>query len=172
MTPGGFLLHHVEGESDRCRNQAIAQVCAVCSHQRLESHLSTLREKRARILDVFLDGVISKQDRDARLGKIDRDIAMVQESLADCSPAPEVDISHLIEAFAPLVEWEYWTRDQKRSVLATIAPDIRVANYEVTALRLNPTLFSNDNTHRAMGHFVAERPLVYFPLDAGHRSAS
>jgi site-specific DNA recombinase len=131
--------------------QRQARQCSANRIQRLEYQISNLREKRARVLEAFLDGVISKEDRDARLKTVDRDLLMVQESLADCSPTPEIDIKQLIEAFAPLVEWEHWTRDQKRSVLSTIAPDIRVANYEVTALSLNSTLFSNDDTHRGTG---------------------
>jgi hypothetical protein len=34
----------------------------------------------------------------------------------------------------------------KRAVLAALAPEIRVANYEVESLGLNPELFSNEHT--------------------------
>ena len=62
------------------------------------------------------------------------------------APTPALDTAKLIEAFAPLGEWEYWTRDQKRSVLSALVPDIRVADYRVESLGLNPIFFSNENT--------------------------
>ena len=57
-----------------------------------------------------------------------------------------MDVDQLVEIFAPLGEWETWNRDQKRQVLATLAPEIRVANYNVECLGLNPALFSNSDT--------------------------
>jgi hypothetical protein len=57
----------------------------------------------------------------------------------------------LIETLAPLAEWEYWTRDQKRQVLSTLVPDIRVADYKVESLGLNSGLFSNEDTHKGKG---------------------
>ena len=44
------------------------------------------------------------------------------------SPSVRFDLALLIEAFSPLVEWDSWSRDQKRSVLAALVPDIRVAD--------------------------------------------
>jgi hypothetical protein len=115
--------------------------------QRLTAEVNALREKRGRIVEAFLDAAIDREDRDLRLGTIDKDIRSVQELLARINPAVIVDLAALVEAFSPLVEWEYWTRDQKRSVLASIAPDIRVADYEIEGLGLNPAIFSNESTH-------------------------
>jgi hypothetical protein len=116
--------------------------------QRLAAEVSSLREKRGRVLDAFLDGVIHREERDSRLGAVDRAIHTAQEILMRSSPAARVDLRLLIEAFSPLVEWEYWSRDQKRSVLAALVPDIRVADYQIAALGLNPTIFSNDDSRR------------------------
>ena len=79
---------------------------------------------------------------------MDRDIQTAQGILIRSSPAAPVDLSLLIEAFSPLLEWGLWSRDQKRSVLAALVPDIRVADYQIAALGLNPALFSNDDTRR------------------------
>ena len=109
--------------------------------------MNTLREKRGRIVEAFLDAAIDREDRDLRLGTIDKDIRSVQGLLARINHAAIVDLAALVQAFSPLVEWEYWTRDQKRSVLASIAPDIRVADYKIEGLGLNPAIFSNESTH-------------------------
>ena len=113
--------------------------------QRLVAQISSLREKRGRVMDAFLEGAIGRDDRNSRLATIDRDTQSAQDLLSRSNPSALVDLESLAEAFAPLLEWEYWTRDQKRSVLATIIPDIRVADYQVTALGLHPSIFSNEN---------------------------
>ena len=62
------------------------------------------------------------------------------------------DTGKLIEAFAPLVEWEYWTRDQMGQVPSRLSyPDIRVSDYKVDSLGLSSSLFSNEDTHRGRG---------------------
>ena len=114
--------------------------------QRLSTDLVSLREKRTRVMDAFFDGTIRREERDSRLAAIDREIQAAQHLLMGSVPSGVVDLDSLIEAFSPLLEWEYWSREQKRTVLATLVPEIRVADYRVTALGLNPSIFSNDNT--------------------------
>jgi hypothetical protein len=80
------------------------------------------------------------------------------------APTPSLDTAKLIDAFAPLGEWEYWTRDQKRSVLSALVPDIRVADYEVESLGLNPSAFSNNGTRTAAGYFITTPQKVYLPV--------
>ena len=116
--------------------------------QRLVAQVSSLREKRGRVMDAFLEGAIGREDRNSRLAVIDRDTQLAQDLITRSNPAVLITLKSLVEAFAPLLEWEYWSRDQKRSVLATIVPDIRVADYQVTALGLHPSIFSKENTRR------------------------
>jgi hypothetical protein len=66
------------------------------------------------------------------------------------------DVGLLSEALAPLAEWCYWSRDQKRKLLATLVPDIRVADYEIESLGLSPAIFSNENTR--MGKDSSRQP--------------
>jgi DNA invertase Pin-like site-specific DNA recombinase len=115
---------------------------------RLAAEVTSLQEKRARVVDVFLDGAIGRDDRNLRLATIDRDIQATQGLLTHCNPAALIDLESLVEAFAALPEWEYWTREHKRSLLAAMVPDIRVADYEVVALGLDLTMFSNNDTRR------------------------
>ena len=116
--------------------------------QRLTSEISVLRRKRERVIDGFIEGVIENRERDNRLTTIDNSIRVAQDALTREAVDTPLDTGKLIEAFAPLAEWEYWTRDQKRQVLSTLVPDIRVADYKVESLGLNSALFSNEDTHR------------------------
>ena len=96
-----------------------------------------LHRKRERVIDSFVESVIESWERDKRLTAIDEGIRAAQDALAREAGHAPLDAAKLIEAFAPLGEWEYWTRDQKRQILSTLVPDIRVANYEIESLGLN-----------------------------------
>jgi DNA invertase Pin-like site-specific DNA recombinase len=129
------------------RNQANDSAAVI---QRLTSEISTLQARRLRVIDSFVEGIIEREERDRRLALFDRDIKTAGESLLREAPAAPLDLVALLEAFAPLGEWEHWTRDQKRLVLASIVPEIRVADYKVESIGLNPYLFSNENTRPGM----------------------
>jgi site-specific DNA recombinase len=114
--------------------------------QRLSLQLTRLREKRSRVLEAFLDGVISREERDQRLVSIDREILSSQTLLMQSTPPVGVSADSLSEAFSVLFEWKFWNREQKRSVLATLTPEIRVADYEVMSIGVSPVIFSNEGT--------------------------
>lgn len=114
--------------------------------QTLNSEINFLRRKRERVIDGFIEGVIANRERDERLAIIERGIRVAQDALVREAGDVPVDARTIIEAFAPVAEWEYWTRDQKRQVLSTLVPDIRVADYSVESLGLNPAIFSNEDT--------------------------
>jgi DNA invertase Pin-like site-specific DNA recombinase len=116
--------------------------------QQVNAEISGLCRKRQRVIDSFIDGTIDKPERDQRLGPIDAGIRTRQETLSRNEVGPALDMEKLIAAFAPLAEWEFWTRDEKRRVLSALIPDIRVADYKVDSLGLNPTIFSAEDTRR------------------------
>ncbi len=116
--------------------------------QRLTTEITSLRARRSRVVDSFVDGTIDREERDRRAAVCDRDLQRAQEALLGQTPADGLDTRSLVDTFAPLAEWEYWSRDQKRTVLATLVPDIRVADYKIESLGLNPSFFSNENTRR------------------------
>jgi len=124
--------------------------------QSLNADMHNLRQKRERVLEAFFDGTISREERKLRLESIDRDIQSIHELLMLNNTPSAVTLESLVKNFAPLVEWQYWTRDQKRTVLTALVPDIRVADYHVTALGIDPTLFSNE--HSRMGTDSSRRP--------------
>jgi hypothetical protein len=76
---------------------------------------------------------------------VDHNMQIGRDLLVREKPTESFNLATMVEAFAPLTEWEYWTRDQKRSVLATLVPDIRVADYRIETIGLSPATFSNEN---------------------------
>jgi Recombinase len=100
---------------------------SVVRMQRLTSALANARHRRERVIDTFLDEVISREEQE--------------------KPLVSADLSTLAEVLAPLAEWDFWNREQKRKLLSALVPDIKVADYKVAALGLNPTIFSNEDTH-------------------------
>ncbi len=131
---------------DELRHRSESNEPVVRIH-RLTSEIERLKRKHDRVIDTFLDGVISQEDRDERLATIDRDIQIDQKMLAKERPSVSLsNLSVLTKALAPLAEWRYWSREQKRTLLAALVPEIRVADYEVESLGLNPSIFSNENT--------------------------
>lgn len=126
--------------------QRVAQGDSAQRIQKLNAEINSLRRKRERVIDSYVAEVIGAEDRDRRIKTIDGDIRVAQDALMSLDPTPSLNETQLIEAFATLGEWECWTRDQKRAVLSTLVPDIRVADYTVESLGLNPSIFSNEDT--------------------------
>jgi hypothetical protein len=141
LTSPSFLENCV-GETKRLSEQGDTATRI----QRLTAEINSLRDKRARVVETFLDGIIEREERDNRLATIDRDIQISQGIMMRETPSASPAAEDLIEVFAPLVEWHYWTREQKRSILSTIVPDIRVADYQIESLGLNAALFVAQNT--------------------------
>jgi hypothetical protein len=119
--------------------------------QRLTAEIKTLREKRSRVVDGFIEGILSREERDLRLATIDHELQVSQQILIRETPPDCLSTKALVDALAPLAEWTYWTRDQKRSVLSALIPDIRVADYRVESLGLKLLPVSIQNTRMDTG---------------------
>lgn len=141
LTAPSFLeLCIAELRHRRESNESVVRV------QRLTRELERSRGKRDRVIEAFIEGILSREERDNRLATVDTEIRIVEDTLAKEKPSLSLDdLSVLIDAFAPLADWRYWNREQKRNLLAALVPDIRVADYEIESLGLNPAIFSNEN---------------------------
>lgn len=150
--------------SDQLQNRTFVTACvkellqrgecpeSVSDNQRLSKELDRLGGQRGRVLELYIEGKIPQSEFSKRLDRIDTTISATRAALKRSVPETRVvDVDRLIEIFAPLAEWENWSREQKRQVLAVLTPDIRVANYRIESLGLNPCLFSNKDTHRGTG---------------------
>ncbi len=146
LTSPAFLERCIAELRQRSENHE-----AVLRLQRLNLALKNLHGRRGRTVDSYVEGAISRQDRDCRLISLDRDIQACEHKLREEQPAFTPDRETLVDAFSVLAEWEFWNREQKRTVLAALVPEIRVAGYEVESLGLNPEIFSNQNTRSGKG---------------------
>ena len=137
--------------------------------------LAALEAKRTRVMEAFYDGVIDKPERDRRTAQVDAELSTFRRILLETMPAAaDVPVEAEIEAaLEPFAEWEFLERDDKRKLLATLCPEIRVERYVVKALMLN--LVANDghevNRNRAVGASLPARcaeTLVIHPKTAHH----
>jgi len=136
---------------------------------RLELEMKKLREKRERVLDIYLEGILSRADRDQRLGEVDARIQMTEEMLLREVPAPTVSVRSLMTAFAPLFDWQFMNRESKRRILSVTIPEIRVSNYQVRGISVtSPTFFCGEEvTHFRAGSLIATRSpeRLFIPLN-------
>ena len=124
--------------------------------KRLNSQINALRSKRDRVIELFIDGLISREERDGRLRAIDRDVQTAQNTLMRETPTT-LDTQALVKALLPLAEWRHWSSEQKRKTLSTIVSDIRVADYKVASVGLNSALlWSNPRTQSGTSSISTE----------------
>lgn len=115
---------------------------------RLRANIERMEAKRGRVNDLYLDGELSREERTARLAHLDRELRQTREVLAAEAPAPVVTPAILASLFAPFVEWRYLQREQKRRMLAAIAPEIRAADYKIESMSVGN---SNNVNHLKTG---------------------
>jgi hypothetical protein len=104
----------------------------------LQQAVEQLRRRRTQVTDLFLEGKFDRAEYDQRLARIDRDLKAAQSALQEAAEYVPKGLAaeQLVEALAPLAEWQHWTYKQKRATLAVLAPKIKVAEYRVTAVGL------------------------------------
>ena len=120
---------------------------------RLQQARERLEEKRKRVLEAYFDNLIDRAVRDKRLSEIETDVRFYENMLLKAQPAAQgVSADELAEVFAPLREWEFLSRLDKRRVLQTVAPQIHVDNYRVKGIALlaEPT-HGNEVSHTDRG---------------------
>jgi DNA invertase Pin-like site-specific DNA recombinase len=111
----------------------------------ISAKLETLKGKRHRILSAFFEGVIDKFERDAKLTEVDRERIIYHELFSTPTkvsvPLSVQDVCSCIEPFA---DWEYLEREDKRSLLAAICPQISVFQYKINSIALHRPLYTLD----------------------------
>jgi len=105
--------------------------------ERLQARLVALQSQRARVLDAFYEGISDVRERDAKLSQIKTEMSFVQEAIMREQPPVGITPASLASLFAPLFEYKMLKREDKRRLLATIIPEIHVANYRVYALNIS-----------------------------------
>jgi hypothetical protein len=118
---------------------------------RLQSQLTALRAQRERVLDLFVEGVVTREVRDERLAAVDRDLRLYGGLLIREFPVQQPTPEHLAHIFEPFVEWEFLGRDDKRRLLAVTMPEICVTEYRIAGVKLLPSVFGTEVSHTDTG---------------------
>jgi len=100
----------------------------------IDSEIRKLESKRGRVVDAFIEGVITREQRDSRLAAMDDALASlrIEAERLRADRLPQMTRQQIVEAFSPFVEWPFLSRDQRRRLLSCLIPRIHVHNYEVT----------------------------------------
>jgi DNA invertase Pin-like site-specific DNA recombinase len=108
------------------------------SKNRLQVQMTQLKGKRERVIDLFVEGIISADDRDQKLATIEKDLGLCIEQLGRITPNPAFGVQELASLFEPFFEFQYLSRDQKRTMLGAVVPEIRIRNGQVIGFTLLP----------------------------------
>ena len=127
------FLEQIASEMNECAGSKTSKA-DVSKLQRMNNRL---QEKRNRVLDAYFNGVIDRAERDQRLEQIKTDQLFCERQLGNIQTEPyKVSAEELARIFAPLREWEYLSRTDKRRLLQAIVPEIHMQHYNVTKLAL------------------------------------
>jgi len=92
----------------------------------LQEQIKSLKNKRERILESFFDGTIVRNERDSFLAKIDSQIAEAQNFKPEDPRPPAFTSEQLAGMISVFQEFPLLSRDDKRSLLSTMLPEIFV----------------------------------------------
>lgn len=110
----------------------------VKNERALAAKLGALSEMRRRVLEAFFEGVVTKEERDRKIAEIDRERNTFQCLSVESVPQTgQRSIDEIQMALEPLAEWEFLEREDKRSLLQAICPEISIFRYTVKSLMIN-----------------------------------
>ena len=104
---------------------------------RLGFQQNSLRVKRQRVVDSFIDGVIDRLERDKRLSVIDSELSKVSGTLLREPPRP-ITAESIAIALEPFLGWATLGREEKRRILRATGTEIKVADYRIEDLSVIP----------------------------------
>ena len=103
--------------------------------------LDNLRAKKGRVLDAYFEGVIDRAQRDETLQDVDREIGsynfLLGTSSVSLQPQSLPSLDAMMRVIEPLADWEFLSRDDRRTLLRQLCPNITVYQYTVKSLTLN-----------------------------------
>jgi DNA invertase Pin-like site-specific DNA recombinase len=110
--------------------------------------LAELEARKQRVLEAFFDGVIEKAERDRKLATVQNEVDSYQRLLVDAARPPQpASVADLERVLEPFTEWEFLGREDKRSLLSMICPEIKVFQYTVRSLTLRFGALTTDRNN-------------------------
>lgn len=131
LTDPNFLRERFE--ELRRRNEARSDHRQIA---RLENETKKLSEKRTRVLGNYEEGLIDREARDVKISTVDRDLSIARSALLELSATPAFQVSpeQIAAIFDPFFQWETLAAEDQRIILSTMAPEIRVADYQIKSV--------------------------------------
>jgi DNA invertase Pin-like site-specific DNA recombinase len=103
----------------------------------LEKKIDVLKKRRGRLVESYIDGLISRAERDEKLGALERDLHKTETEAALESQGPAVPpVDELKMLFRQFHKWRWRPREQKRALLSLVVPRIVVRNYGLLGIRV------------------------------------
>jgi DNA invertase Pin-like site-specific DNA recombinase len=138
LTDKSFLSPIIEAH---CRNlRSIDNV----DQQVLRNQLDKLQQKRSRVIDLFVEGSISHEEKRVRLEDLKDQIVKVERELSRTRPVA-FHSGYVFEIVRVFREWSFLGMDQKRRLMEQILPEIFVDRYHVTGVTLRLSGCDSDN---------------------------
>lgn len=127
-----YVLAQTEGLVSRAESTARAQEI-----EQGERQIAAIKRKRARLLDVYLNGDIEREDLDKKAEELRREqertearVARLRTEASETDSAQYADaVRQIAEAFA---EFPFWTRKEQRAILEDIRPEFWITPDGVT----------------------------------------
>jgi len=102
--------------------------------QHLKAERASLEKKRSRVIDMYVDGEISKDERSDRLARVAMNLGRVNEELARLDSTPVMTENQLVEMFRVFASFDTLPKEDRRKLLSLYIPRMRVRDGEVVAL--------------------------------------
>jgi hypothetical protein len=100
----------------------------------IERDITLTTKRRDRVVESYIDDVLTKEDRDAKLKSLDADLKWMRGEIERVrhQQIPSMTEDQIAMAFQTFAEWEFLNREDRRKILAVTIPRIQVQNYSVT----------------------------------------
>ena len=126
--------------------------------QQLDSEMKSLERKRSRVIDIFMEGDITKDERAERLAKIAEQLGTVNEELTrmQASAPAGTTLEQLVSMFTVFAGWETYSAEDRRRLLSLYAPRMRVRDGQVVSvyrlLDRQETRYDNKSSSKMLSH--------------------
>jgi ElaB/YqjD/DUF883 family membrane-anchored ribosome-binding protein len=122
LTNEAFLRRLLNNLQERTKKSESGQ-----SRERITTTIASLSKERERVLKSFEKGYRSEEQTDKMIAKIDADLTLAREELAQHRPiVAEMSPEAIAEYFSPCEEWEFLTPEQRRQILTSLVSEIHV----------------------------------------------
>jgi site-specific DNA recombinase len=121
-------------------NSKIKETEAQTLHQKRE--LKRIKRKKAKILDLYGDGLFTKEELDKKVNCLNDEVSIIKAKLTKLERSEEfkkniVAGENIETIVTTLTEFPYWTPTQKRTYLRSQMSDFSVTKEGITSFTLN-----------------------------------